>query len=832
MRHYVGIDLGTTNSAIATFDGKAVRLWKSPEQNDVTPSALLYQKRGGRLVGIRAYDSAPKYEDAAALRFKRLMGTGTPISLPAAGLTLSPEQCSAEILRTLFGYLPEEVRRAPETGTVITVPAAFSQMQKDATLQAAELAELGKVALMQEPVAAVMSVMRGNRDDGIFVIYDLGGGTLDIAIAESIGGRVTLHAHGGIAMCGGRDFDRALVTDVVAPWLRSNFDLPDALLEDPAWRKLVQVATWATERAKIELSANETAVVRLDEREVAVKDRSGSDVYFEVEISRQQYDRLISQKVDDSIRATKETLARSGFRAEDVKRGVVFVGGPTQYKPLRDRVCEELGVRGSTEVNPMTAVAEGAAVFAESIDWSSSSRSRKGSKGSVAATGLVKVSFVFNARTTQAKARVVAKVEGPRPVGAEFQVDSLDTGWTSGRLPLSDGTAVELQLPVQGEHQFKVFAFDSSGASIPLESNRIVIARTAATIDAIPASHSVFVEALDKMGGRSVSEYLLKQGDPLPKKGKAQFKAGESLRAQTSGSINIKLWEGEIKDVIHDNEFVGSMKIVGTDFEDGVIAAGDDLVCEYEITDSGLITLEVSVPRIGASFHSGRNYYSRQDGQVDFTAAGAKIVRDVEEANERLDKLAERIDNPKIDEAREKLSAAAALRPAEQDPETAKQARDDVLEAKKLLADVRMEHSREIRQIELDELTASFDKLIRPHARPAEIKAVDALFLTAQRAVDTRDKDFENIIDEVRGRGFEILWRQDWFVVGRFKSMVDSPDDFLDRRRFAELVQAGVAALQGDQIDRLREVVQGLARIRISGARSGDMFEAANILRG
>ena len=296
MSHYVGIDLGTTNSAIATFDGQAVRLWKSPEQNDVTPSAILYQKRGGRLVGIRAYDSAPKYEDAAAVRFKRLMGTGTPLSLPAVGLTLSPEQCSAEILRTLFGYLPEEVRRAADTGTVITVPAAFSQMQKDATLQAAELAEMGKVALMQEPVAAVMSVMRGNRDDGIFVIYDLGGGTLDIAVAESIGGRVTLHAHGGIAMCGGRDFDRALVADVVAPWLRSTFDVPDDFLEHPAWRKLVQVATWATEKAKIELSVNATSVVRLDEPEVAIKDRSGADIYFEVEISREQYDRLIASE--------------------------------------------------------------------------------------------------------------------------------------------------------------------------------------------------------------------------------------------------------------------------------------------------------------------------------------------------------------------------------------------------------------------------------------------------------------------------------------------------------------------------------------------------------
>ena len=140
---------------------------------------------------------------------------------------MSPEECSAEILKVLFGYLPEEMRNDPDTGTVITVPAAFNQMQKDATMQAAQMAGIGKVALMQEPVAAVMSVMRARNADGMFLIYDLGGGTLDISIAESIGRRVNLLAHGGIAMCGGRDFDRTLMDNIVKPWLLENFDLPE-----------------------------------------------------------------------------------------------------------------------------------------------------------------------------------------------------------------------------------------------------------------------------------------------------------------------------------------------------------------------------------------------------------------------------------------------------------------------------------------------------------------------------------------------------------------------------------------------------------------------------
>ena len=121
MKNYVGIDLGTTNSAISSFDGEDVRIWKSPEQNDVTPSVIYIDRRGNKYVGKRAYDSAPSSPDNAASLFKRLMGTSTPIHLPAVDMTKTPEECSAEVLKVLFGYLPEEIRNDENTGTVITV---------------------------------------------------------------------------------------------------------------------------------------------------------------------------------------------------------------------------------------------------------------------------------------------------------------------------------------------------------------------------------------------------------------------------------------------------------------------------------------------------------------------------------------------------------------------------------------------------------------------------------------------------------------------------------------------------------------------------------------
>ncbi|MCA9232826.1 MAG: Hsp70 family protein, partial [Planctomycetales bacterium] len=479
---YIGIDLGTTNSAISSFDGERIHLYKSPEQHDVTPSAIFIDKRGGKYIGARAYRNSARSPNNSATLFKRFMGTSTPVKLPAVDVTMTPEECSAEVLRMLFGYLPEDIRGSGETGTVITVPAAFNQMQKDATMAAADMAGIGRVALMQEPVAAVMSVMRQRRNDGIFLVYDLGGGTLDVAIADSTGGKVNLLAHGGVAMCGGRDFDRALFDNVVKPWLFDNFDLPDDLSVNPKYKALIRVATLAAEQAKIELSQKDEAVINAPDTEISVRDEAGEEIYLDIPVQRRRYDDLIASKVEESIQATRETLEKAGLTANDIER-IVFVGGPTQYLPLRDKVAQELAIAASTEVNPMTAVAEGAAVFAESIDWTSQSRGRKNARGTISAGGSLDLTINYNARTPDIKARVVLKVGAGSAMGAEFQIDSLDTGWSSGRIELKDGAGVELALSKPGENLFKIFVFDSNGAPISLKEDKIVISRTAASID-------------------------------------------------------------------------------------------------------------------------------------------------------------------------------------------------------------------------------------------------------------------------------------------------------------------------------------------------------------
>lgn len=829
---YVGIDLGTTNSAICSYDGEHVHLYKSPDQQDVTPSAIFIDRRGNKYFGTRAYNQSVRSPDNAAVLFKRFMGTSTPIKLTAVNVTLTPEECSAEILRVLFGYLPEEIRHDESLGTVITVPAAFNQMQKDATKAAADAAGIGAVALMQEPVAAVMSVMQSRKTDGTFLIYDLGGGTLDVAIAESTSGRVNLLAHGGIAMCGGRDFDRAIVDNIVKPWLREHFDLPDNFNSDPKYKKLMRMAAWASENAKIALSQRDEAVISLPETDLGVRDQADEEIYLDVPINRKTYEPLIEHQVNESIQAVRETLEKAGIRPEDVER-VVFVGGPTNYKPLRDKVAFELGIAASTEVNPMTAVAEGAAIFAESIDWTSESRGRKSSRGSISASGNLNLVLNYVARTPDVKAKIVLKLAGHAAPGAQFQIDSLDTGWSSGRIELKDGAGIELSLAKPGDNTFKVFVFDSSGGPVKLPQDQIVITRTAATIDAIPASGSIGLEVNEKrLGGRAVLDYLVRDGDRLPIKGKKVFHAGEAVKAGSTASLRFKIWEGEIPDPVSDNRFIGMLEVKGSDFEDGIIAKGAELVCEYEMTDAGQIKLEVSVPSIGGSFGHGRSFYSRQQAQIDFSNAARVVSEQSDQALERVDEMSAKVDDERLDRARDKLESAKTTAQSGDNEEAAKQAMDDVQDAKRLLSDTRQAHLKEIRQMELDDVVERFDKAVRQYARPSEAGAFDNLTKTAQRAIDSNSRDFEVHLSDLRGRNFEILWRQDWYVIDHFKWVAERSYLSSDPDRHAALVGMGREALNANDMDKLKAVVAEIYAIQIDGGSDVDMDAMANIVRG
>jgi molecular chaperone DnaK len=522
-------------------------------------------------------------------------------------------------------------------------------------------------------------------------------------------------------------------------------------------------------------------------------------------------------------------LERAHLTPHDIDR-IVFIGGPTHYKPLRDMVSFELGISADTQVNPMTAVAEGAAIFAESVDWSSEKKTRKSSRGSIAAGGKLNLSFEYTSRTSDIRSRIAVKCGGQVLPGSSFQIDNMETGWSSGSIDLKDGTTVNLDLSKNGENRFKIFVFDPSGGPISIENNSIIITRTTAILDAIPASHFLGVEVREKMTTTGTKlEYLIRKGDSLPKKGSKTFKAAEALRAKGPGSLNFKLYECEIEAPIEDNAPMGCFKITGADFETGVIEPGADLICEYDVADSGRISLSVSVPSVSSTF-AQHDYYSRQGYGIDYSNAGHIVLNDSEALLERVDNISEKVEDERLDIARTKLQESQELSQAENDPEAVKLAMQNIDEAKSILAKVRKEHLSSIRQIDLDSVVEFFQKSIKQHAKSSEITAFDNMARSAKLSLERPGSDFENMIEQMKEMNWQILWRQDWFIVDTFKRFSNEEYLFTDRVAFGQLVKVGSDAVKRDDIDKLREVVIAMYGIRITTYTEQDLNLEINIL--
>ena len=830
MKYYVGIDLGTTNSAISTFDGESVRVWKSKkDQNDVTPSAIYVDKRGKRFYGKDAYLKSAQQPERCATLFKRFMGTNTKIKL--ADEELTPEECSAEILRELYKNLPEEIRNSDDVATVITVPAAFNQMQNAATLEAARMAGIGRVALMQEPVAAIMSVMEKNTKNGNFLIFDLGGGTLDIAIAESMSGKVNLLAHGGIAMCGGRDFDRLIMNNIVIPWLKENYQLPEEFRTDDKYQKLLRIASYKTECAKIELSSDEVVHI---EGETGINDQAGEEIYLDVELERSVYDELIDSLVMEAVEAARETIDKAGLIAQDIDR-IVFIGGPTNYKSLRDKVVTQVGVPvGSIEVNPMTAVSEGAAIYAESLDWNNEEHGRKASREQVESDKSLGLSFRYVSRSTEPKARFAIVLTKPVEQYT-FEISSEDTGWTSGSLELKNHAMLELPLTKRGANKFRIDVYDAAGRSVVLENSRIEISYTMATVATILASHSIGVEVCENsMSEHSVLDYLVREGDPLPAKGQKKFKATERIKSGSYDGIHFKLWEGDQQEDVEDNRFIGCMNITGQDFDFGVILPGADIICDYVVTDSGSIELDISVPSISESFNSDKNFYSRQEGQIDLDAAADKINFDGQKLLEKVKSTYSSLHDIEDKEVFYKLGEVASeamnLQDDNQDREYIQKLNDRVIQARQNLNKIRRANIEIIRERHLASFMEDYEKQYSKYADDEENSRYQKLFAAAKDRIKESGSGFENIIEQLRYLNYDVMAKSDEFIVEDFARLVSHPENYEDKDKLAFLYEEGKKAIENEDIDRLRQVVDALwAAMR---REEQDDNDRANIVRG
>lgn len=846
---YLGIDLGTSNSAIVGNDGRELRLYKTVDGSDVLPSAIMIDRRGGMFVGKRAYEQDAFSPENVGKKFKRLMGTSSPIEFKSAGRTMSAEEASAEVLKTLLSQAKLTAGQFDLEGTVITIPAAFNQMQCEATMRAAQAAGIGRVGLVQEPIAAAMASIadRQRRNsalkDGQFLVYDLGGGTFDVAIVQSVGGTINVVGHGGINMLGGTDFDRRVVNEVVRSWLMDQFDLPEDLQKDPAYQRVLRIAGFYAEKAKIELSAQTSTRISADESQLSSRDQAGKEIYLDIPFDRRQLEDLVFDQVERSIDACRKLLKENGYQPGDIDR-VVFIGGPTRMPIVRSRVPEQLGIAGDLDSDPMTAVAFGAAIFAESRDWAGESVTAKPTRATASARGAVRIEYGYPERTSDARIRIRIR---PQPEsqgkGYRLQIDS-DMGWTSGQLPL-DGTAAINDVPVarRGDNQFRAMIFDSSGNPLQEAETRFVVRRTDASSSGTPITHTIAVKVVVNEGGipRNTLHELVAKGQSIPASGTENYRAANDLKGGEKAGLDFEVYQMEAG--VSDpalNLHVGSFRVEGSQLEIGdIIRRGDIVRVHWNLDENGLLNCALEVPSIGRRFdtgkmftdHGARKSFEGQEGEdlansvLDTTAAeleelqraiGGKNSPETQELNRR------------IDEQRDNLRTSFEADTRRSIVEEGRAIRQEISRIKN-----RPENVGAVLTEETDRLVKDYDSIVRPNASKSTNERFDALLgqvreaLRHGRADDARKSHSEMFAIFMTGAK-----EHPGFQVDMFLAFARERHLAIDKALHDALVAEGEACIDRNDLDGLRRTIGRILENQIpTSARNAASAALAGLMK-
>ena len=348
MGKIIGIDLGTTNSCVAVYEGSEPIVIPNPEGARTTPSVVAFSKTGERMVGQVAKRQAITNPDRTIISIKREMGTGYKKSIDDKSYT--PQEISAMVLQKLKAdaesYLGTSVTQA-----VITVPAYFSDSQRQATKDAGKIAGLEVLRIINEPTAAALAYGMDKEANQKIMVFDLGGGTFDVSILEISDGVFEVLATNGDTRLGGDDFDQRIID-----WMADKFQRENGV--DLRRDKMVlQRLRDAAEKAKIELSGMTSTSINLP----FITATAEGPLHFEATLTRAEFDKITADLVERSMVPTKKALADAGLSVNQIDK-VLLVGGSTRIPAVQEAVKKFIGKDPFKGINPDECVAIGAAI--------------------------------------------------------------------------------------------------------------------------------------------------------------------------------------------------------------------------------------------------------------------------------------------------------------------------------------------------------------------------------------------------------------------------------------------------------------------------------------
>ena len=349
MGKIIGIDLGTTNSCVAVFEGGESVVITNPEGARTTPSVVAFTKTGERLVGQVAKRQAVTNPDKTIMSIKRDMGSDKKVTID--GKTYTPQEISAMILQKMKAdaeaYLGTTITEA-----VITVPAYFTDAQRQATKDAGKIAGLEVKRIINEPTAAALAYGMDKEDAQKIMVFDLGGGTFDVSLLDICDGVFEVLATAGNNRLGGDDFDAAIVN-----WMADTFAKENGGIDLRKDKMALQRLRDAAEKAKIELSGVMSTEISLP---FITADATGPK-HFEATLTRAKFDELTHHLVEATMGPTKKVLSDAGITVSDISK-VLLVGGSTRIPAVQEAVKKFIGKEPFKGINPDECVAIGAAI--------------------------------------------------------------------------------------------------------------------------------------------------------------------------------------------------------------------------------------------------------------------------------------------------------------------------------------------------------------------------------------------------------------------------------------------------------------------------------------
>jgi len=824
-----GIDLGTTNSEIAYMDNGTMRIFKNDLQSEYTPSVVRIDEKGTIWVGRKAYERMIDDPDNTVGEFKRWMGTQQVKEFKLCNKKLTPEELSAEVLKDLKISAKANLPQDEEIDcAVITVPCNFEIVQCEATQRAARLAGIKYAPLLQEPIAA--SIAYGfleKMPKGYWVVFDLGGGTFDVAIMSSKEGSLSVVDHCGDNYLGGKDFDWKIVEDIIHPILIKEYNLPN-LGRTEEYRMLNAILKNAAEEVKIVLSRRDEASIIIHPYEI-MKDKNGKIIDIVIPLKRFQFEPLIEDYIEKAIQLFEQALKNQGLSYNDINQ-LILVGGPTQTPYLRSRLKEKFNIPTDYKIDPITVVAQGAAIFAAAQLLTDKIQMEKRDYSKVF------VKLAYNPMTTEIETAVGGRILPSKenkalPKGIHIQIISTSGNWNSGLIETKDNAFfTNVTLREKNVNTFKLSLFDKLGNKIEVEPDSFTITQ-GMTVAEPPLIRSIGVELEDGLFSKHLSK-----GDRLPVRSKLfVYHTTKTVNpGEDKNAINIHVGEGE-SNIADRNRRVGTLIITGSKVK-RTFPEGSEIEIILSVDQSRHVTAEAFSQLLDQKFSEVLGNIIAPKLELEIIAADLKEeeyrfeklqqkVYHLEDKNIEQEFLEEEL-NKEINEIRNDIQAAKGG-----DPDAMEKTDRGLKEFKQKLDSI---DSLLEWPVALKRYTFIIDDckdIVSEYGNDEDKGQVDTLEKEAKKAISNKDLlRLKKITEEIGGIRWAVLFRKIDFWINAFREIKENPGRFVNKQKRAEeLIEEGSIALQRQDFDSLKSIMWELWNLLPSEEEKSKVISDAGI---